>query len=83
MRVLIDTNILISAAYKPGSVPHKAFLKATELPYSAVICEQTIEELRRVFNRKFAENVGVYERFVAAALTFSSLTLPVFSLRHI
>jgi hypothetical protein len=45
MRVLIDTNILISAAYAVGSTPHRAYIKAVTPPNVALICEQSIEKL--------------------------------------
>ena len=32
MRVLIDTNIMISAALSPNGTPYKAFLKAVTYP---------------------------------------------------
>ena len=76
MRVLIDTNILISAAYLKDSVPHRAYKKAVEPPYQGLICEQSIEELRRVFNRKFPEKIHVFERFIATTLTIVEL-IPV------
>jgi len=69
MRVLIDSNLLISAAYSEGSVPHEAFKKATELPYQALICEQSLEELRRTYRRKFPEKISAFEQFIAAALS--------------
>jgi putative PIN family toxin of toxin-antitoxin system len=69
MRVLIDSNVLISAAYSKGSVPHQAFKKAVEPPYQGLICEQSLEELRRVYNRKFPDKIHIFERFVAAALS--------------
>lgn len=53
MRVLIDTNILVSAALSPKGTPYKAFLKAVTFPNKGIICDQNIEELRRIFNRKF------------------------------
>ena len=68
MRVLIDSNILISAAYSGGSVPHQAFKKAVEPPYQGLICEQSLEELRRVYNRKFPHKIHVFESFIAAAI---------------
>ena len=69
MRVMIDSNVLFSAIYIPGSIPHQAFKKAVEPPYQCLICEQSIEELRRAFNRKFAENIGALEQFIASALS--------------
>lgn len=49
MRVLVDTNILISAALSSNGTPYKAFLKAVTYPNKGIICDQNIEELRRIF----------------------------------
>ena len=68
MRVLIDSNILISVVYSKGSIPHKAFLKVVEPPYQALICEVSLEEFRRVYNRKFPDKIHIFERFIATAL---------------
>ena len=69
MRVLLDTNIIISAAYSKGSTPYRAYMKAVEPPFQGLICEQSLEELRRVFNRKFPDKIQVFEKFVATALS--------------
>jgi hypothetical protein len=50
MLVLIDTNILISAASFPGSIPAQAFMKAVTPPYNAVVCYYSLDEMRRVYN---------------------------------
>ena len=71
MRLLIDTNILISAALFPDSVPARAFIKAVTPPYEAVVCDYSLDEMRRVFNRKFPHRLNDFERFV------SGLTLAV------
>jgi putative PIN family toxin of toxin-antitoxin system len=71
MRLLIDTNILISAALFPDSAPAKAYAKAVNPPHGAVVCDYSLDEMRRVFNRKFPHRLGDYERFV------SSMTLAV------
>ena len=73
MRVLIDTNILVSAAYSRNSVPYQAYRKAVEPPYKGLICEQSLEELRRVFNRKFPDKIQTFERFIATALSVIEL----------
>ena len=65
MRILIDTNILISAALFPKSVPARAFFKAVTPPYHAVVCDYTLDELRRVFNTKFPHKIQDYERFLS------------------
>ena len=69
MRVLLDTNILISAALFPNGVASKAYFKAIEKPYTAVVCEWSIDELHRVFNRKFPKRLSTLDTFLAAAAT--------------
>lgn len=57
MKVLIDTNILISAALFPQSVPARAYAKAVTPPYSATVCDYSMDEMRRVYNRKFPDRI--------------------------
>lgn len=68
MRILIDTNILISAALNPQGTPYKAFLKAVTYPNRGILCEQNIEELWRIFNRKFSSKIPMLEKFLAYSL---------------
>lgn len=65
MRYLIDTNILISSSLFPDSIPAKAFMKAVCPPHNAVVCDYSIEEMRRVYNRKFPHKIKEFERFVS------------------
>lgn len=67
-KVLFDTNILVSTILHNSGVPSQAYRKAVELPYQGMICEQTFEELRRVFSRKFPNKIYLLEKFIAAAL---------------
>lgn len=68
MRVLIDSNILISAALNSNSITYQAFLKAVTYPNKGMICEQNIEELRRIFERKFPQKINLLEQFLSIAL---------------
>ncbi len=68
MRVLIDTNILISAALNPNGTPFKAYLKAVTYPNHGMVCEQNIDEMRRIYNRKFPKKIADFERFLSMAL---------------
>lgn len=68
MRVLVDSNILISAALNAKGTPYKAFLKAVTHPNKGVICDQNIEEIRRIFNRKFPDKINAFEHFMSIAL---------------
>ena len=54
MRILVDTNILISAVLFPHSKPAKALLKVSE-EHDMVLCEQNLTELREVIRRKAPE----------------------------
>ncbi len=68
MRIFIDTNILISASRNPSGTPMSAFQKATTYPNQGVICHQNIEELKRIYHRKFPEHIPALERFLYLAL---------------
>jgi len=68
MRCLIDSNVLISASLFPTSVPARAFMAAATFPNDAVICDYSIDEMRRVYNRKFPHKIPLLEEFLAMAL---------------
>ena len=65
MKILLDTNILVSAALFPNGVPARAFFKAVTPPYRAVVCDYSLDEFRRVFNNKFPHKIQDYERFIS------------------
>lgn len=67
MRILIDTNILISAILWSGT-PYRAYIKAVSYPNKGIICTQNIDELRRIFNRKFSTKLPLMEHFLSLAL---------------
>ena len=69
MRVLIDTNVLISAALSADGVPFLAYIKAVSYPNRGLICEQNVDEMRRIFNKKFPKRIAALDRFLSAALT--------------
>ena len=46
MRILIDTNVLISAALNAAGTPFQAYVKATSYPNHGLICEQNINEMK-------------------------------------
>ena len=67
MRVLIDTNILISAMLSQGT-PYRAYVKAVSYPNQGVISEQIVDEVRRIFNKKFPNKISAMESFLDVAL---------------
>jgi putative PIN family toxin of toxin-antitoxin system len=66
-KVMLDTNVLISAIYNPSGTTFQAFRKASEPPYVLVLCDQIIDEMRRIFNRKFPNKIQAMERFLSIA----------------
>ena len=68
MRILIDTNVLISAALNANSNPYYAYEKAASYPNHGLVCEQNVEELQRIFSKKFPHKLPALYRFLSLAL---------------
>jgi len=64
MRIMIDTNIFISAILFPDSTPSKVVEKVLD-EYHLVLCSQIIEELHEVFDRKFNHKISSLEDFLS------------------
>lgn len=64
MRVLVDTNILISTILFPHTKVAKALLYITE-HHDVVLCDCNIYELREVLNRKKPDKLPDVEVFLA------------------
>ena len=45
MKVMIDTNVIISAALFPQGKAAEAFIKAVLYPYEPVVCDYVVDEL--------------------------------------
>ena len=68
MRVLIDTNVLISAALSANGTPFQAYVKAASYPNHGLICEQNVDEMKRIFNKKFPNRLAALDKFLSVAL---------------
>ena len=51
MRGLIDTNVLISATLHANGIPFQECVKAASYPNHGLICEQNVDEMKRVFSK--------------------------------
>ena len=74
-RVIFDTSTLVSAALRPGSIPHQAQLLATRF---CELCasQQTLDELREVSTReKFKSYLAQSERQDFVRLVENSVRL--------
>lgn len=68
MRVLIDTNVLISAALSATGTPFQAYIKAASYPNRGLICEQNVDEMKRIFYKKFPNRIASLDKFLSVAL---------------
>lgn len=79
MRILIDTNVLISAALNANSVSFQAYMKAASYPNHGLICEQNVDEMKRIFNKKFPERIASLYKFLSLALiTLELVPIPIY-----
>ncbi len=68
MRIMIDTNIVISAALFPNGRAALAFRKALLPPYEPLICDYVIKELHDKFSTKFSNRMVELDAFLHNAL---------------
>ena len=68
MKVMIDTNIFISAALFPNGRASQALMKALLPPFQPVTCDYVVDELHRKFQEKFPERMTELEAFLYSAL---------------
>jgi putative PIN family toxin of toxin-antitoxin system len=74
MRIMTDTNILISAILFPSSIA-KRILERIVVEHQLVLCSYIIDELHKVFERKFWDKIEVLEPFLSE-LSFELVYTP-------
>ena len=78
MRIMIDTNVIISAIYNPNSSPSRALRHACE-NHKLVLCDQIVTECRSVVLRKFPNHVVTLNQLLAS-LKFEYVIAPFYGL---
>ena len=68
MKVIIDTNVIISAALFPERRAAKSFFKALLPPFEPLFCDYIVDELHRKFREKFPEKQAVLAAFLSQVL---------------
>ena len=74
MRILIDSNVLISALFYPDSKPAKVMFHVAD-NHELVLTERNISEFRRIAKEKFSERQADIDLFLAE-LTFELIPAP-------
>ena len=64
MRVMIDTNVIVSAIYNPKSKPAEVLRHVCE-KYELVLCDYIIAECYDVIMRKFPQHTPVFNKLLA------------------
>ncbi|MDR2197916.1 MAG: putative toxin-antitoxin system toxin component, PIN family [Deltaproteobacteria bacterium] len=67
IKVMLDSNILISSIYTRNGVASQVFEKAAKPPYSIVLCSQILAEVYRFFYCKFPSKVHDIQSAIASA----------------
>lgn len=68
MKIMLDTNIIISAALSPKGNASLAMFKALSPPYQPMVCDYIVDELHRKFEEKFPHRIVELEAFLYNAL---------------
>ncbi len=68
MRVMIDTNIFISAVLFPKGKAASALMKVLAPPFKPVTCDYVIDELRRKFCEKWPDKMTKLDAFLYTSL---------------
>ena len=76
MRVVLDTNILISALIFPGSAPEAVYRLALEGRMDLVTSRPLLAELGRILTDKFGWDRGRAEEAVAQATRIGAVVEP-------
>ena len=63
MKIMIDTNVLISAVYNPNSVPAKTVHTVCE-NHELILCDHIISECYDVVKRRFPQHIAVMDKLL-------------------
>lgn len=72
MRILFDTNVLISAVLNSNGIPAKAIFKSFETD-RFIVCQINIDEFREKIGTKFKSKETEMERFLKLIETFAEV----------
>ena len=83
MKIMIDTNVLISAILFPNGKAAQALIKALTPPCKPYVCDYILDELQRKFKEKFPDNTIELEEFSFNALkTIKVVNTPKYSIEE-
>ncbi len=82
LRLVLDTNVLVSAALKPGGLQRTVFLLAITKPARLYVTEAVLAEYREVLARpEFKIRRGLRQQFLQLIRNHAQLVTPARALR--
>lgn len=77
MRVVLDTNVLISACWSPSGLEGRLVALVLQGQLTACVTESVMAEYREVARRpKFATRAVCFDRMIASFATIAAVVLP-------
>ena len=74
MRVMVDSNVIISAIYNPNSTPARAVRDVCE-NHELILCDHIVAECYDVVERKFPQHIPVLDKLLIS-LGYSLVVAP-------
>ena len=74
MRIMIDSNVLISAVYNPNSTPARVVRDVCE-NHELLLCDHIVAECYDVVGRKFPQHTAVLDKLLTS-LGYSLVVAP-------
>jgi putative PIN family toxin of toxin-antitoxin system len=74
MKIMIDSNVIVSAVYNPNSKPSRAVCSVCE-NHELLLCDQIVAECYDVVGRKFPQHTPVLDKLLTS-LGYSLVVAP-------
>lgn len=71
MRIFLDSNVLLSAAFWPSGVTAACYRAAVSGGHTVVVSDYVYDEIRAVGERKFPGRVSALDEFLRLVSTFA------------
>jgi uncharacterized protein len=76
LRVVIDTNVLISSIFWEGGAPHEVILLAIDRKIENFTSPEILREIEKVLKEKFGQPDEMVERQVRLIAGYSEIIIP-------
>lgn len=64
---MIRMSPYLRHSVQTNGVPYQAYIKAASYPNHGLLCEQNVDEMKRIFNKKFPRRLAALDKFLSIA----------------